>query len=327
MYSWEPLRFPGAWIDSLVGKAPVETSPSVAFEPSTELAKIVASTPSHERVAIAGFRGGRPNWRYAPEEIPRGAENYYPFRGVNDFSNFKTGHFARVVNVANGHAPEFRWGRHSSPAPIKLSKYDTALPDYFGIRYLVTNAENPKEVAPGYFERHTQDDGTMLLENPAPLPFAYLVEKPAVVKDLATGLAALAGPRAGTVGGFTIGEPSVPGTPLPLQPDEVQLVNSASGHVFLRTAASSAGGLLVVQEGFARGWSAVVDGENADVVLANGMWCGVWVPAGSHEVKLSFRTRGFELTWALFAIGWLVALLPFLMRSRWRRWLGGSVTA
>jgi hypothetical protein len=74
---------------------------------------------------------------------------------------------------------------------------------------------------------------------------------------------------------------------------------------------------LVSRASFARGWVARVDGEDAPVLRANGKHKAVPVPAGRHEVVLSYEPPGLGLGLALTALallasaaGWIAAPRP-----------------
>jgi hypothetical protein len=81
-----------------------------------------------------------------------------------------------------------------------------------------------------------------------------------------------------------------------------------------------AAGVAVVNEVFAPGWHATVDGAPAELFRANYMLRGLVVPAGTHRIDLQFRAPGFEA--ALLALVLLlgISLLLSLMRPQgWDR--------
>jgi hypothetical protein len=87
-----------------------------------------------------------------------------------------------------------------------------------------------------------------------------------------------------------------------------------------RLAASvttDAPGLLVVTEGFDAGWSASVDGRPAPVLRANVVFRGVAVPAGTHDVRLSYRPPGLPGGLAVTALS-LAGAIGLLARARRR---------
>lgn len=66
--------------------------------------------------------------------------------------------------------------------------------------------------------------------------------------------------------------------------------------------------LVVWLESDYPGWSASIDGKAARVVRANGLFMGVWVPAGEHRVEFRFVPTGFIPASAVALLGWLVVL-------------------
>ncbi len=76
-------------------------------------------------------------------------------------------------------------------------------------------------------------------------------------------------------------------------------------------------GLLVLSDAHYPGWTATIDGSEEEILQVNGMFRGLFVPAGQHEVR-------FEFTSPLYAFGRLVsvaALLGWLILLwvTWRR--------
>jgi hypothetical protein len=94
---------------------------------------------------------------------------------------------------------------------------------------------------------------------------------------------------------------------------EAAVVEDAGERVTVATRSDGAA-LLVLNDVFAEGWSATVDGRPAAILPANYLARGVWVPAGEHRVRFSYRTPGlFE--------GALLLLLGLLAVAAWA-WRG-----
>jgi hypothetical protein len=73
--------------------------------------------------------------------------------------------------------------------------------------------------------------------------------------------------------------------------------------------------LLVLNDAFAPGWSAEVDGRPAEIIPANALVRAVWVEPGSRTVTFRYRTPGLRLGWAIFTAG-AVALLGWEVARR-----------
>ena len=79
-------------------------------------------------------------------------------------------------------------------------------------------------------------------------------------------------------------------------------------------------GLLIVRNAWDRGWSATVDGRATDVLVADALFQGILVPAGTHEVRLTYRDPTIGAGLALSALAWAaIAAVIGLGRSRERR--------
>lgn len=98
----------------------------------------------------------------------------------------------------------------------------------------------------------------------------------------------------------------------------VEIVQYTPERVKLRV--TGRGGLVVLTDAFYPGWQAMLDGAPATIYRADGLFRGVFAPAGEHEIEFVFRPRsmraGAALTLgglALAAAG--VALLAVRRRS------------
>jgi hypothetical protein len=143
---------------------------------------------------------------------------------------------------------------------------------------------------------------------------AWLVELPhrpraylATAVDRATPEEAEAFARSGGAGGGTVVEAPVPaGLQAPpagaADAGAVELVKDLPGDTALRVVAARSA-LLVLNDAFAPGWSALVDGRPAEIVRTNALVRGVWMTPGSHEVRFLYRTPGLAVGWALALAG------------------------
>ncbi|MBP6017288.1 MAG: YfhO family protein [Candidatus Promineofilum sp.] len=98
---------------------------------------------------------------------------------------------------------------------------------------------------------------------------------------------------------------------LDYQPESVSL------HVATDTA-----GLLVLTDAFYPGWEATVNGDPAPVQQVDGLFRGVFLPAGEHEIVLSFRPNSFRRGTLLSALG-IGLIIGIAVWSRSKRWRAG----
>jgi hypothetical protein len=97
---------------------------------------------------------------------------------------------------------------------------------------------------------------------------------------------------------------------------DAQVEEDLPGTVVVR-ATSDQRALLVLNDLFAPGWSAAVDGRSAAIVRANGVVRGVWLEPGTHEVAFRYRTPGLVEGWAI-ALACVLALAGWALARRSR---------
>ena len=83
----------------------------------------------------------------------------------------------------------------------------------------------------------------------------------------------------------------------------------------IRIRADGPGGVVVLADSFADGWSATVDRNAAPVLRADGNFRAVALSAGAHEVMFSYRTPGLRAGALVSALAALVGAVLLL----WRR--------
>jgi len=66
--------------------------------------------------------------------------------------------------------------------------------------------------------------------------------------------------------------------------------------------------LLVVSQTYYPGWTATVDGQSTDVVVANAAFLGVAIEPGTHEVVLEFRPEHLGASMWMLALGLLLVI-------------------
>jgi uncharacterized membrane protein YfhO len=76
-------------------------------------------------------------------------------------------------------------------------------------------------------------------------------------------------------------------------------------------------GILVLRQQAARGWSVTVDGKPAEPLLIDGVFRGVNVPEGHHQVVWTYRPPFFFQGCAITLLTLLaLQLSAFVKRSR-----------
>lgn len=78
----------------------------------------------------------------------------------------------------------------------------------------------------------------------------------------------------------------------------------------------NAPGILQISLPVSDGWSAKVDGEAAEIVRCGGMYMGILLDAGEHEIEMDYRTPGLQ-TGAWISTAALLMIL--LLRIPWKK--------
>ncbi|MBK8901775.1 MAG: YfhO family protein [Anaerolineaceae bacterium] len=67
--------------------------------------------------------------------------------------------------------------------------------------------------------------------------------------------------------------------------------------------------LLLLTDAHYPGWQVTVDGAPAELLQADGLFRGVLLPAGAHEVTYRFSPRSLKLGWMMTAVGLILLVL------------------
>jgi hypothetical protein len=132
-------------------------------------------------------------------------------------------------------------------------------------------------------------DEPILVDNGHALPRAFLVHRVESVPDRAHALQRLRdvafNPRmaAVVVGGRSLTAAS--GSPA----ESAEIVDDGDGVTVRAHVEQSA--LLVLSDLFLAGWTATVDGVPAEIVATNGIFRGVYLEPGDHEIRFTYRPR------------------------------------
>ncbi len=112
----------------------------------------------------------------------------------------------------------------------------------------------------------------------------------------------------------------------PAAPGSVQIEFQSNGERRVRMCADSSQ-LLVVATRYHPGWKVHIDGMPAKVIQVNGDFMGCGVPAGEHEVRMTWEPSSHRLGWLVSVLGLAlltmspllpVGVLPWLGRARGR---------
>lgn len=163
-----------------------------------------------------------------------------------------------------------------------------------------------------------------IYENLAAQPRAFLVYDWRTAEDVSAAVAVMGAaefdPRqAAVVVGGDVGDP-----PSTSGRGSVDVLNYRPESVSLRVATDE-DGLLVLTDTFYPGWEATVGGNPAPVRQVDGLFRGVFLPAGEHEVDFSFRPNSFRRATLLSWVG-IVLVIGIAVWSQSKRLRGGPHT-
>jgi hypothetical protein len=255
------------------GSAYNPVTPAQAVFPSTTLTDYLSNNQGHER--IAGLQNTlRPNAGMA--------FNLRDLRGYDDLIELSHGWlYGRFTNIL----------RVDNETDLKLTRNLQRLLNTASVKYLLTLRKPRVDGDARPYEGVLQEDKVALYENLDVLPRAFVVFSSTVVPDdLQAAKDALLSPEndprksvvlsgAGApLSGPALDLSSAPVTWLKDAPEDAQLVVDLP-----------APGYLVLNDNYAPGWEATVDGQPAPMIRANVTFRAVAVPQGRHTVRFEYR--------------------------------------
>ena len=244
--------------------------------------------------------------------------------GHHDFTIQRYDRLLREFDIVTGLLREkYRRGREVPYADEDLLKAALPLLNLANARYIA--APKGIELDSELFPRVFDGERLRLYENRGALPWFYLVPSYQLVDGeeralelLGRGaldlrrLALLERAPAGELGDVDAN----------LDGDRVEQLeyDPPGGYIRLRTSSAGAR-LLVVSENYHSNWRAYVDDREVEILRANYVWKGIYLPAGEHVVELRYRSRTLVCSRAASGL----SLLAILGISGWewrrRRWI------
>lgn len=181
---------------------------------------------------------------------------------------------------------------------------NSAMPDLLNVKfYIYSNSQYARDKGQlgDKFQPVFQspDGGQMVLESRTVLPKAWLVPAVTVVKDSTRRLAILQSPAFAPRRGALVESPPPLVMPAPDKavefPQAGVTVPTYESERIVVTASPSANALLVLGEKYYKGWTATIDGTQADIVPVNHILRGVYLSPGAHTVEFRFDPLPFRI--------------------------------
>jgi hypothetical protein len=164
----------------------------------------------------------------------------------------------------------------------------------------------------GTFRPNEPVGSAFLHRNPQALPRARLVGRPVYVADEKEGAAALESQGPENLRRVVVEDPTRPLSETAEVSGQATIVDDLPEVVTIET--DSAGpAYLVLADTFDPGWSATVDDRPAEIRPAYVAFRAVFLPAGPHRIRFTYRPAGFLLGAGISAAGLLAALALLLL--------------
>jgi hypothetical protein len=259
-------------------------------------------------------------WAWARIEVSAKQGTLQEIYSITDYEPLSLARVGRFYELLHGIAP----GSRAQPftgfltAPASLPHF--RLLDLLSVRYMLV-PQRPPDLS-GAFEElgwrpvFRRPDGEFLvLENPAPLPRAYVVHAARMLRDEEAAWDALRDPgfefrrsalvelEPGAVppGDFALDRDPTPAAIVRYEPRRVEI-----------EVECAAPGILVLTDTYYPGWRVRVDGVEAPLLRANYLFRGVALAAGRHRVEFHYAPASVFAGAALSGAGALaIALLAW----------------
>jgi hypothetical protein len=202
-------------------------------------------------------------------------------------------------------------------APDQPKPHDLRLLSLLNVRYLLT-ARPLQDPSLGARLEEVQRTPVAVYRNPDAFDRAFVVQEAQVVRTPEEALARLDDPAIDLRRVVILESPLPPdllrvpptGEPAPT----AKVVEYRPGHARMVTR-STGGGVLVFSETFCSGWHAEVDGRATPVLRADYALLGVPLPAGQHDVRLTYRPTQMLVGGAVTLVTILALVLAVIPAS------------
>ena len=205
---------------------------------------------------------------------------------------------------------------------------DQKLIDFLNVKYIITPYPVPepglvlRKQIQSYFRN--QPVQTLVYENTRALPRATMVGAYVLFNKPVEALVFLRSgefdPRRNVA---LYKKPAV--QPMPDSSAAVEVLEYDLQHIRLRSHAEKPQILVLADTIYPPGWHATIDGKPTEILQANHAFRGLALPAGSHEIIFSYRSKVFTASiWVTIASTLLIAGCIFLGLKKRKRGLGST---
>ncbi len=291
------------------------------FHDEAPVFEFIQQHQGFERTYIASGRWGW-GWPYVMAKQGVLRQIY----SVTDYEPLSLDRYAKYFRLL-----EAPFERHHAFAGALVTRPDRPhfrLLDLMSVRFMVVAERAPKKMRRallriGWRPSFRRDEGNYLvLENPDPLPRAYVVHRTLPADGEAAALQAISRPsfdfrNTAVLEARDAVEPRAPGR-RGQKASPARIVRYDPTQVIVQLNARGPGHLILTDT-FYPGWKATVDGSPAPILRANYLFRAVPVSAGKHTVTFRYEPRSFTLgaTISVAAAAFLIAaVLVGVRRTR-----------
>jgi len=221
--------------------------------------------------------------------------------GLHDVGGYDSILLSDYIHYLNAIEPQHRVWWNLVTSFDRASSLDSPLLSLLNIRYLLTGGEITHPDWELVFE-----DGMRIYRSRRERPRAFMVHRAEPAGSLDEALERIkSGSVDATVTAVVDGRPAglswLPRNPAAV-PGKVSITRYAHCTVELATSSEQAG-IVVLCDIMYPGWRVYVDGSPDELFKADGIFRGVWVPAGEHQVLFRFEPAGLRRGWIMLGCG------------------------
>lgn len=204
--------------------------------------------------------------------------------------------------------------------------------DIASVKYVIAQAPHDRNLSPDRFKLIKSFDGSMrLYENTEALPMAYLAHSWQTVHSQAEALKLMRSDSFDASEQIVIeseeqlcperkwkrNQLSLPARSSAKQERKAQQVRRISPMKLELRVSNPKDGILVLNHTYYPGWVATVDHKETKILPVNGMFRGLIVPAGEHEVVFEYKPQSFRYGLLLTGAGILMlSTIAFALRRQ-----------
>jgi hypothetical protein len=210
-----------------------------------------------------------------------------------------------------------------------IENIESPVIDLMGTKYVLASRKASQRMERSNHFRHLMSlpRGNELFENIAALPRFYLVHTVLPVKTLEEARRIIRRDKIDFSKTAIVDGPPLPDIALhPAGTETVDLVDYHADSLSL-SVRSAGKSLLVLSESYYPGWRAWIDGAQADVHRVDIALRGVFIPDGSHLVRLEFSPLILPISLALTALTAVALITMIWIGQRFERERLGSASA